>query len=324
VKRQFCIALMTLVLGCGTLDQRQTAESSRRVHSLIGEEVGLDHVLLWSGDQAAAEKALSDRGFSLSFKAGSYGAGISNRIVWFENWSFIEFLWLSEPERAKAEAPEEYAFVSKYSGSNAFGISIEDADTTYAALSKAGLDPDEPGAEAWDPDGPAGPAKPIINEWRFMFLKSQALAGNPFFVEYRKASNEPRAETHPNGALKLSAVWVLVHDLERAITAYRGAQFTPKGRVSIKTLELNGVSLSAGDGEIFLLEPAVGSSLRTALKDRGDHVYGISVQVANLERAKVSLSSDLESDHIRQKGYFGRSLLLPAESSLGLLIELHE
>ena len=97
---------------------------------------------------------MGELGFTLSPKAGSYGAGISNKLIWFKNWSFIEFLWLSDAEKARVEAPKEYEFVANNNGSNAFGINIADADHTYAELAKAGLDPEKPGAEAWDPDGP--------------------------------------------------------------------------------------------------------------------------------------------------------------------------
>ena len=64
-----------------------TVKAAHR-HPLIGDTIGLDHVLLWAGDQVAAEAQLRRLGFVLSSKAGSYGAGISNKLIRFENHSF--------------------------------------------------------------------------------------------------------------------------------------------------------------------------------------------------------------------------------------------
>jgi len=321
------IALLTLLVsalaGCSTVDTAHThAAHSSSAHSLIGNEIGLDHVLLWSGSPAAAEKQLADLGFTLSPKAGSYGAGISNKLVWFKNWSFIEFLWLSDPDQTRVEAPKEYEFVTNNNGSNAFGVSIADADYTYAELNKAGLDPEKPGAEAWDPDGPEGPKEPVVNEWRFMFLKEGALPGNPFFVQYAKKASTPRAERHANGAVQISAVWVVVSDLTQAKAAYERAHFVNGSTFKISAG--NAVALSAGQGEIILIQPDASSPLNAALTTRGDHVLGISVQVADLAATARFLEQQLGHAPSRTVGHFGPSLLLPAQDPLGLLIEFHE
>lgn len=320
-------ALLTLLASalaaCSTIDTAYTHTThSRSTHSLIGNEIGLDHVLLWSASPTAAERQLTDLGFTLSPKAGSYGAGISNKLVWFKNWSFIEFLWLSDPETTRVEAPKEYQFVTSHNGSNAFGVSIADADYTYAVLTQAGLGPEKPGAEAWDPDGPDGPQEPVVNEWRFMFLKEGALPGNPFFVQYAKQASTPRTESHANGAEKISAVWVVVSDLTQAKAAYERAHFVNGS--SFKSLAASAVALSAGQGEIILIQPDASSPLRAALEARGDHVHGISVQVADLAATERFLEQQLGHAPSRTVGHFGPSLLLPAQDPLGLLIEFHE
>ena len=317
-------ALAVLLLaGCSATTPVATEGSrSTPTHPLIGNAIGLDHVLLWSRDNMAAERELGDLGFTLSAKAGSYGAGISNKLVWFKNWSFIEFLWLSDAEKARVEAPQEYAFVVLNHGSNAFGINIADADQTFTELTKAGLEPEKPGAEAWDPDGPEGPNPPIVNEWRFMFLKQPSLPGNPFFVQYKKGADAPRKETHPNGAQKLSAVWVLVRDIEQAKLAYGRASFSET--VSFKSLGAKVAALPTGQGEIFLVQPGATGVLGSSLKDRGEHVHGISVQVADLEATEQLLKQHGKPYSLQTNGRFGASLLVPARPPLGLMIEFHE
>ena len=291
---------------------------------LIGDEIGIDHILLWSRDNKSAETAFERLGFTVSPKAGSYGAGISNKLVWFKNWTFIEFLWLSEPNKAKAEAEKEYAHASTTNGSNGFGISVRDADETYRMLSAAGLNPEQPGAEAYDPDGPDGPKAPVVNQWRFMFLKDAALAGNPFFVEYKKKAEGDRPEQHANGAQRMSAVWILVKDLPKATTKYAGAAFGPGRRVVLRNLGLAGVALRAGEGEIFLLKPTRMGAYNQALQRRGEHVFGISLQVSDLEATRKLLKKRIGSDPMPHSGRFGHSIIPAVQAPLGLTFEFHQ
>jgi hypothetical protein len=78
------IARKLPALLCGTLVLTACAsrtESGRplaQASSLIGSTLGLDHVLVWSKDPAAAEATLANQlGFACG-PAGSYGAGIAN------------------------------------------------------------------------------------------------------------------------------------------------------------------------------------------------------------------------------------------------------
>ena len=291
---------------------------------LIGNEIGVDHILLWSKDNRAGEAALDRLGFTLTEKPGSYGAGISNKLVWFGNWSFIEFLWLSDPARAKAEAAKEHAFATTTNGSNGFGISVRDADETYRTLAAARLDPDQPGAEAYDPDGPGGPKPPVVNQWRFMFLKDGALAGNPFFVEYKTKAQGERSKRHPNGARRLSAVWILVDDAAKAAADYAGAAFHGGRRIEFASLGLTGVALVAGQGEIFLLQPGRAGPYRTALQRRGAHVFGISLQVFDLDATQQLLQARLGSAPRQHSGPYRRAFIPPVQPPLGLTIAFHD
>jgi hypothetical protein len=315
------------MLGCSPAvgDNHINTSPTTHRHALIGNTIGLDHVLLWAGDQPKAQATLERLGFTLSPKAGSYGAGISNKLIRFENRSFIEFLWLSDPVKAEREAPDEYRFVRSYNGSNAFGVQVEDADDTYKALTAAGLKPDDPGGEAWDPDGPTGPQKPMVAQWRFMFLKGDDFPGNPFFVEYNLADGARSAPPiHGNGARKLSSVWIVTSDAQAAEAAYDRAAFTRRALVTLPRLRAKGVALGAGAGDVLLLQPTGGGVLKQRLAKRGPHVVGMSVQVADLGVAQRLLEDRFGVKLNRFRGRFGQSLIAPTTDALGLLIELHE
>lgn len=294
-------------------------------HPLIGRTIGLDHVLLWAGDRDAAESVLSRQlGFQVG-QPGSYGAGIQNQLIRFENKSFIEFLWLSDREEARKNADWAYDFVSKHNGSNAFGIQVESADAAYRMTLAAGLNPEQPGAEAYDPDGPSGPKPPMVNQWRFLFLGEGAAPGNPFFVEYRLSTKVvPAGRQHPNGALKLSSVWVLVRDLKAAQATYKKAGFTPGVAVSLPALSAKGLVMKAGDGDILLLTPSSAGLLKQRLAARGEHVVGLSVKVADIEATRRVLNDGFGKRLPLTHGRFGKSVISPTLDSLGLLMEFHE
>lgn len=262
--------------------------------ALIGSTIGLDHVLLWSKDPVAAERVLTHQmGFTIG-AAGSYGAGLANKLVRFENRSFIEFLWMTDPNAAKASAPWAYDFVTQHNGSNSFGVQVSSIDEAYSALRTGGLKPDEPMSEAWDPDGPNGPKPPIVNKWRYMFLEAGELPGDPFFVEYQggKPKDAPTVSPHANGARVLSAVWVAVEDLDSGRRAYERAGFSGGVSIDLPDLHGKGISLRAGDGNIVLMAPTGDGPLKERLKVRGPHVAGISVQVADLEATARVIEKD--------------------------------
>lgn len=321
-------ALMSLsfvfLVGCTGFGQRPATVPSTIVepNPLLGRTIGLDHVLLWARNREAGESFLRDRlGFTLG-PAGSYTHGIRHNIIRFPNSSFIEFLWLSDPASAREHAPWAYDFASKHNGSNAFGIQVESIDATYKRLSDGGLRPEQPMAEALDPDGPEGPKPPIVNEWRFMFLGEGAAPGEPFFVQYKPKEARASPPLHRNGAVQLSSVWVAVANLQAARDAYLRAGFRSARQVSMPKLGASGFALAAGDGEIILLTPSGEGPLAKRLSQRGDHVVGMGVRVGNAKTTLAVLKSRLGHQHFRDVRE--RSILVDATGELGVFLDFHE
>jgi hypothetical protein len=324
--RGLSLVVWLLCISCSTAANRSgSGPEGVPAHPLIGDSIGVDHVLVWSAERGAGEALWEQLGFRLTEKPGYYGAGISNRLIWFENVSFIEFLWLSDPELTIKEAPAEYALVQARNGSNAFGLQVADVDAAWEILAAAKLNPDKPGGEAYDPDGPEGPKEPVVNRWRFMFLAPGSLPGNPFFVEYNLPEGTPNPRhDQPNGAKRLSAVWVLVRNVDAAEAAYARVHFRRKRTVALPHLGLEGIALSAGDADILLLRPTGEGMLREQLERHGDHVVGMSIQVASLAVTQEVLQDRGAPNFSRQSGVYGPSLLSPNMAPLGVLIEFHE
>ncbi len=316
------------MLGCTVhrdTGLRSAASTARPQY--MRDTIGLDHVLVWVRQREAGEAFLTNRlGFRLTEQPGDYGAGIANKLAWLENGSFLELLWLRDPELTKTESPKEFAFVQRRNGSNMFGMQVQDIDDAHSALRRAGISLGDPSSETYDFDGPEGPRQPEPSRWRVMFVDSGVLAGDPFFVDYNLPENDgpgPRSD-QPNGARRVSSVWIVVKDVEQAAQAYQRAGFVRKGRVSLPDIKAVGVALGAGDGDILLLNPTSEGELRQRHRTYGDHIVGISLEVANLETTRRLLQERLEQSLPPVRGVYGRSILTPSMEALGLWMEFHD
>lgn len=322
--RALSFAALLLPAACATTDAGRTQPGDIPAPHLLEGTIGLDHVLVWSRDQVSGEDFLRDRlGFRLTEMPGDYGAGIANKLIWLRNLSFIEFLWLADPDLARDEAPEEFAFVSLRNGSNAFGLQVTDVDAAHAALERAALRPLQPSAETYDFDGPDGPLPAEPCRWRFMFLESGSLPGNPFFVDYNLPpdADVPRSD-QPNGARRLSSVWILVDDVEAATDAYRRAGFRSRGPEEVPGVG-KGVALVAGEGEVLLISPG-DDAHRKRLERFGPHVVGISVEVESLAATRQLLQERLGRSLPLITGAHGASVRPPTLDGLGVHVEFHE
>lgn len=323
VVRGCLLGILLVLTGCATSTARPAATDQSSANPLLRDTIGLDHVLVWSQDHAAGEAYLRDRlGFRLTERPGNYGAGIANKLIWFRNLSFIEFLWLESPELTRTEAPDEHAFVTLRNGSNAFGVQVTDVDATYAALRQAALRPQQPSSETYDFDGPEGPRPPEPSRWRFMFLEPGSMPGNPFFVDYNLPpdASVPRSD-QPNGARRMSSVWILVRDVGAATATYGRAGFRARGRVSVPDVG-SGVALNAGEGEILLISPT-DELHRSRLSRYGEHVVGFSIEVDNLAATRQLLQGRLELSLPQSRSVYGPSVRVPSLGPLGVHVEFH-
>lgn len=316
------LSILLLLTGCTTGTARPVA-TDQLTNPLLRDTIGLDHVLIWSQNAVAGEAYLRNLlGFRLTERPGSYGAGIANKLIWFRNLSFIEFLWLENPELTRTEAPDEYAFVTLRNGSNAFGVQVTDVDATHAALSQAALRPRQPSSETYDFDGPEGPRPPEPSRWRFMFLEPGSMPGNPFFVDYNLPpdASVPRSD-QPNGSRRMSSVWILVRNVSAAVSTYGRAGFRPRRRVTVSGVGA-GVALNGGEGEILLIVPT-DELHRRRLNRYGEHVIGISIQVDDLAATRQLLQDRLELPLPLSRSVYGPSVRVPSLGPLGVHVEFH-
>lgn len=283
-----------------------------------------DHVMIWSQEPQLARRTWETLGF-LVREGQTYPEGISSSTIVFSDWSYLELLYFSAPERAggSARAQAELAFARQGPGSNSFAVQVSDVDAAHSLLRQRGFSVAEIERDMVDPDGPGGPAPAQPASWRDFHFASWPTPGvDLFFIQYPPDETSPpdagRA-THTNSARRLSAVWILVDDLDSAADAYRRMTFSVGPVIEISHLNAQARVASLGDGAVVLVrserlpEEFVGTRA-----DSG--IIGLSVEVADL--ANVAVHTDMGSTEV--EGLFGPTRLLPLAQHIGLFVEFHE
>lgn len=282
-----------------------------------------DHVMIWSQEPQLARRTWETLGF-LVRDGQTYPEGISSSTVVFSDWSYLELLYFSAPEKAgdSARARAELAFARQGPGSNSFAVQVSDVDAAHALLRQSDFSVAEIERDMVDPDGPGGPAPTEPASWRDFHFASWPTPGvDLFFIQYPPDETSPpdagRA-THTNSARRLSAVWILVDDLDAAADAYRRMTFSIGPPIEISHLNAQARVASLGDGAVVLVR-SEGLPQEFVSTRAGLGIIGLSVEVADL--TNVAEHIDIGSTEV--VGPFGPTRLFPLAQRIGLFVEFH-
>jgi hypothetical protein len=151
-----------------------------------------------------------------------------------------------------------------------------------------------------------------------------------FLVEYLSTNwrDKARAEgrmDHPNTAMGIHAVWFAVHDAEAQIRTLRDGGFEVGGSREAKFLNAHGREVKVGQGMLVLLESGDQNGLLTKyLSDHDEGIIGVSIEVADLPKARQSAESGTGRKLETYKGFYGTSFLLPPEITHGVWTEMFQ
>lgn len=293
-----------------------------------------DHVLVWSQRPDVAEPIFESLGFNVR-PGHIYPEGITASTITFGDWSYLELLHFSEPPSAadNAQIRAERAFVRQAPGANSFAVQVSDIDEAAAFLKRRGFSVADIVPDIVDPDGPEGPEPPRPASWRdFHFSASPVSGADIFFIQYPPDQpSTPEADArfhertmHANAARRMSAIWVLVSDLEAEAQVYGRMGFAVGPIVDVDHLNARARIATLGPGAVVLTQSA-GLPTEFEVSGRtGPRVIGLSFEVDSL-RAAQSFRSHQGRDHAGGvQGPFGRSWLVPLARSMGLFVEFHE
>ena len=288
----------------------------------------LDHILLWgrSIDQVSATLAVK-LGFQIS--PGRNPAGVANRYVRMADGSYLELVAITRPDAAMDPGMRaDQAALHGAPGSRTFGLRNAQLEAVRALLPGNGFAPTAIfSAAANDPDG-SGPTHPP--RWRLFAFERQPLSSNLFFINYAalpldpgRAADRRLAYEHPNSARAVSAIWLLSAHADTDREQLQAMGFGGAVPLRLPQLGARGYCVPVGHKRLLALQPDGPGMAADALREGGPQVLGVSVGVADLERAKRRVERGYETRLASYRGPLGESFLAPTRADLGMLIEFH-
>jgi hypothetical protein len=288
----------------------------------------LDHALLWGRDidQVSAIMAVK-LGFQV--RPGRDPGGVANRYVRLADGGYVELLGITRPKPDMDPGMlADQASLKGGPGARSIGLHASALDAVQALMKDKGLAATPVfAASADDPDG-QGPGKPP--RWRLFAFERPPLSSSVFFIDYAPARTDPAsvaddrtAREHPNGAQSLSAFWLLSADAEADRASLEKMGLGGARPVRVPEISARGYCIPVGPDAVLTLQPDGQGVAAEALRDGGPQVLGVSLGVANFDRAKRRVERGYERELATYQGVEGRSFLAPTRADLGMLIEFH-
>jgi len=301
--------------------------------TLLGQGWGVDHVGVAVRDLAQAQHDYEQLGFKVG-KGGHFPGGVSNSIVSLQNNSYLELLTVSGSTHiAHSDAAELADFVKKHEGGMFLGIDVSSAKAAADYLKAHDFDVVGPDPGSIMKEGETTPPPPM---WYDVGTADKPAANKKgftipiFLVEYLSAERREkrRAEglmDHPNTAMGIHAVWFAVHDTEAQLGMLRDAGLESGESREMKSLSAHGREVKAGRGVLLLLESSDKDGLLTKyLSDHDEGIIGVSVEVADLGKARQLAESGTGRKLATYKGFYGTSFLLSPEVTHGVWLEMFQ
>jgi catechol 2,3-dioxygenase-like lactoylglutathione lyase family enzyme len=301
--------------------------------TLLGQGWGVDHVGVGVRDLAQAQHDYEQLGFKVS-KGGHFPGGLSNSIVDLQNNCYLELLSVSANTSTKqGDASEIADFLKRHEGAMFLGINVASAKAAADYLKAHNFDVTGPDPGSIMKEDETTPPPPM---WYSVGTADKPAAGKKgftipiFLIEYLSTNwtDKARAEgrmDHPNTAMGIRAVWFGVHDAEAQSRTLRDAGLEVGESREAKFLGAHGREVKAGQGVLLLLESSDKSGLLTKyLSDHDEGIIGLSIEVADLAKARQLAESGTGRKLETYKGFYGTSFLLPPQVTHGVWMEMFQ
>ena len=324
---------LTTLFSSGSLASEPLGHAAQ-TPSILGRGMGVNHVSILVHDLAATLGLFRDQ---LGFNANSWGRfaeGLENGGIEFSNHTYLEFLAVYDPQ--KAASSDEVAFLKDHEGAIGFGLETDSAQRAAKFLRSRGI-----GAKVvtTTSEGYVDPGVKFSGTWLFREIDlPKETPGGPFLIEYNRANQPERAKDpevarkraleriHPNRAIRLSAVWIAVKNLNASIETYKRLGLVPGRAIEVPELAADGREIAAGSGLLLLLAPKAAHNsgpVDDFLASRGEGLMGVTIEVADIARVRDYLKAHA-AGVLDPRWESADYVLIPSAAAHGLWIRMNE
>jgi catechol 2,3-dioxygenase-like lactoylglutathione lyase family enzyme len=310
--------------------------------TLLGQGRGVDHVGVAVRDLAQAEHDYEQLGFKVAVHAHTPD-GVFDSHVCLQNGAYIELLSVNGSTSVKQGMASMIAeFARKHEGAAFLGINVSSAKVAADYLKARNFAAVGPIPGNMMREGETTLPPPM---WYSVMANDTAAAGKNgitlpvFFIQYVSTQRfeQYRAAGYmdqPNTAMAIHAVWFAVHDLQAQLTTLRAAGLESGEAREAKFIGAHGRDVNAGTGMLSLLEPSdkTGALAKYLSDHKGgidgwrhdEGIIGLSIEVANLDKALQLAESATGRKLETYKGSYGTGFLLYPEVTHGVWIEMFQ
>lgn len=273
---------------------------------------GIDHVIVGVRDLELARMAWTRLGFSLSPRGRHVGWGTANYCVMFEQ-AYVELLGIVDPGQFSNGLD---TFLERREGALGLAFGTSDGDGTAAELKRRGLHPSEPRDLARQLELPEGT---VLPRFRLVFLPPEETPGLSAFACQHLSPEllrRPAWLDHPNGAVGLKRIGIVVEDTRALTEPYRRlfGETAVNSTDSVLTVHTGRHTLIFADFDDFsAMHPE--AELDPALPP--PYIAAMTVLSRDIERTKDHLA-DWQIDHSEEPD---GAILLPPDQANGVVLE---
>ena len=338
VRRTAVLALALTALFSSGIAAAGPPDHAATTPAVLGAGMGLNHVSILVHDLPATLALFRDQ---LGFNASSWGRfaegpenGLENGGIEFSNHTYLEFMAVYDPQ--KAASSDELAFLKDHEGAIGFGLETDSAQRAAKFLRSRGI---AAKVATTTREGYVEPGVKLSGTWLFREIDlPKATPGGPFLIEYNPANQAASAKDpdveqkraleriHPNGAIRLSAVWIAVKNLTASIETYKRLGLVPGRAIEVPELAADGREIAAGSGLVLLLAPKAAHNsgpVDDFLASRGEGLMGVTIEVADIARVREYLKAHA-AGVLDPRWESADSVLIPRAATHGLWLRLNE
>ena len=232
-----------------------------------------DHAILAVHDLEQAKTDFETLGFTTVYGGTHAGGQTHNRLIVFEDGSYIELMAPTDPAALSGPTGEAGGFMHLLrtgEGFVGYALHSEELDGAVHAMRGSGVEVSHPDAGSRiRPDGQA-------IDWRMAAMPGTM---SPMFMtdttpRVLRVPDDPELITHPNGATGCAGIAIVVADMKSSVARYQ-AILGAAGYGEPSIVSASSAAFALGSTLITLALPEGDAALSAQLKQRGDTPYRI-------------------------------------------------